>query len=75
MSMEQQMGSFEDERVGLRNQMQAELARRHGEDLMDFIDKHADAFEGYVKENESILEMFKEDPEEALNKAGQKLYH
>lgn len=73
MSMEQ-MGD-ENERVGLRNQMQAEIARRHGEDLMDFIDKHASDFDIFVRQHNDIFNTYREKPEDALREAERSLYH
>ena len=71
----EQMGSFQDEKVLLGNQMQMQLAGMHGEDMGDFIDKHAEEFRNVVTQNPELLDEFKRDPEAALSKLSQRIYH
>ena len=49
MSMEQQMSGYEDTRVNSANQMQMQLADRHGEDILKFIETHAEEFRTLVE--------------------------
>ena len=74
MNMEQ-MGNESEEKVGLANQMQAMLAKRHGEALVDFIDHHAEEFRDYIDKNGDVLNSFKDNPEETLNLIEPVLYH
>jgi hypothetical protein len=74
MNMEQMSGG-ENEKVELGNQMQEMLAERHGEQMMDFIDNHAEEFRKYVNENDDVLDAFKRNPEEAIKAIEPLLYH
>jgi hypothetical protein len=51
------------------------LADRHGEQLDDFINRHAREFRKYVDSHNDILDTFKENPEEALKEIEPILYH
>lgn len=72
MKMEQ-MGS--NENVELGNQMQAMLAEKHGEQMMEFIGSHAEEFRNYIDNNAEVLEEFKHNPEKALQAVEDFLYH
>ena len=74
MGMEQ-MGGFEDRKVLLGNQMQMGLASLHGEDVGDFIERHAEDFRKFVDTNPDILDKFEKEPEEVLRQVGEVIYH
>jgi hypothetical protein len=74
MSMEQ-MGGFEDRTVLLGNQMQASLASRHGEELDEFIERHAADFRVIVTGHPELFDEFAKAPEVALQKIEPLLYH
>jgi hypothetical protein len=74
MSIEQ-MGNNENEKVKLGNQMQAMLAEKHGEPLVDFVDLHAEDFRSYLDKNAEVLEEFKHNPQKALQTVEDSIYH
>lgn len=71
----EQMGDFANERVMLGNQMQMELASMHGEQLEDFIEKHAADFRATVDRQPELLQEFKDNPDSALKKLSESIYH
>jgi hypothetical protein len=73
--MEQQMGGFEDIKVASANQMQAELARMHNQDLGDFIITNAEEFRNIVTAHPELLNEYQTAPEETLKKIEPLLYH
>ena len=75
MSMEQQMSGYEDTRVNSANQMQMQLADRHGEDILKFIETHAEEFRTLVEAHPEFLEEYQTAPEETLKKIEPLLYH
>lgn len=73
--MEQMRGFEEDNRVMLDNQMQMKLADMEGIDLGEFIELHAQKFRDVVDSNPNLLNEYKNNPEEALQKAKDQLFH
>jgi hypothetical protein len=73
--MEQQMGGLEDRNVQQANQMQMQLADMHGEDLLEFIDKRAEAFRGIVNAHPGLYQEYERDPDATLKKIEPLLYH
>lgn len=71
----EQMGGFQDEKVLIGNQMQMALASMHGEDIGDFIERHAQDFRNTINANPKFLEMYKENPEQALSEISKEIYH
>ncbi len=74
MNMEQ-MGGYEDRNVALGNQMQMQLAEKHGEQLGDFIELHAEQFREIVTANPHFLEEYSHAPDSALEKVEKIIYH
>lgn len=64
-----------DRVVALRNKMQFALADRHQEDFDTFLELRALPFKELVEKDVSILEMFEEDPEAALEQVEKIIYH
>lgn len=69
------MGGFEDINVASANQMQMELATRHGEDIGVFIDTKAEEFRNIVQAHPEFLQDYKTAPEATLKKIEPLLYH
>lgn len=73
--MEQQNGGFEDRKVALGNQMQIQLAVLHGEQVEDFIERHATEFREIINSNPELLDTYTQDPEGTLKKVSEIIYH
>lgn len=69
------MGGFEDRKVLLGNQMQAELAKFRGKTIEEFIVDDAEGFRNLVKEHPEILENFEKDHDETLRRVGSIVFH
>lgn len=69
------MGGFENIKVASANQMQAELARIHNENLDNFIETKAEEFRAIVDAHPEFLEDYPNHPEEVLKKIDPLLYH
>lgn len=72
--MEQE--SFEPEQeIITTNNIQVELARRHNEELDDFIALHLDDFRKTVNEHPELVSQFEEDPDGTLEQIDEYLDH
>ena len=74
-SNEQMQMSAAEVVVLIKNTMQEELARRHGEKLLDFIDQHAKDFGDYIEAHQDLLRRYKSDPDGALEEVEKIIYH
>ncbi|MEK7582199.1 MAG: hypothetical protein AAB488_02640 [Patescibacteria group bacterium] len=73
-TMEQE--SFEPEQeIITTNNIQVELARRHNEELDDFIALHLDDFRKTVNEHPELVSQFEEDPDGTLEQIDEYLDH
>lgn len=70
-----QMQMSTNDVVAIKNIMQQELAKRHGEDIYYFIENHAKDFGDFVGANQSVLEQYRHDPEGAIQEMEKVIYH
>ena len=61
--------------VDIRNNIQIEIAERHGEEMYDFISAHAKDIGDYLEINPEILRMYKTNPNEAIKEVEKVIYH
>lgn len=64
-----------DEVVGIKLDLQKKLAQEHGEDIFDFINKHAKDFGDYVEAHQDLLRRYKLDPDGAFEEVEKIIYH
>lgn len=67
--------SPEDIRTELGNAMQIQLAIRNGEEVSDFIEKHAQEVRKMLDDHPELFDQFAVSPEEVLSQMEEAIYH